>query len=109
MKRNKFIILFSYFLFLVMVGVVFADLGSAFSFSDLPFVLVFSVFFVFMIIQRGTSKIVFVSASYFLITMGLSYVRTGSSVITERLGEWFYLFFLVGILQYTKEAFKAHK
>ena len=40
--------------------------------------------------------------------MGLSYVKTGSGEVTERMGEWFYLFFLAGIIHYSKEAWSIH-
>ena len=108
MQRAKLLIIGSLCLIFIIAGIVLLDLAGTFSFSDLPFVLVFSVFFVFMLIQSGKSKVSIVISLYFLITMGLSYIQTGTSVITERLGEWFYLFFLVGILEYLKEAWSIH-
>lgn len=104
MQKPKLLVIFSLFLIPFIAGIVFLDLAGNFSFSDFPFALTFGTFFVFMLIQRGTSKASFVIALYFLITMGLSYLQSGTGQITERLGEWFYLFFLVGILQYIKEA-----
>jgi hypothetical protein len=57
-----------------------------------------------MLIQHRLSKLSFVIAVFFLISMGLSYTKTGPGVITERMGEWFYLFFIFGLIQYAKEA-----
>ncbi len=108
MQRPKLLIIGSLCLIFIMAGIVLLDLAGTFSYSDISFGLAFLIFFVFMIIQKGTSKVSFVIALYFLITMGLSYIQTGTSVITERLGEWFYLFFLVGILEYLKEAWSIN-
>ena len=104
MQRSRLLIIGSLCLIFIISGIVLLDLAGTFSFSDLPFALVFSLFLLFMLVQKGTSKVPFVIALYFLITMGLSYIQTGTGQITERLGEWFYLVFLVGVIQYAKEA-----
>lgn len=109
MRRPKLLIISSLCLIPIIAGIVLLDLAGTFSFSDIPFGLAFLIFSVFMLIQKGISRVSFVSSLYFLIAMGLSYVQTGSSIITERLGEWFYLFFLVGILQYIKELWTESK
>lgn len=103
-KRNKFAILFSLALIPLIFGILFVDLAGTFSYSDLPFVFAFSVYMLFVFIQGSTSKATFIMTLYLLIIMGLSYVQTGPGVITERFGEWFYLFFVFGLVQYTKEA-----
>lgn len=107
MQKPSLLIIVSLCLIPVIAGIVVLDLAGTFSFSDVPFGLAFLTFIVFVIIQKGTSKLPFVGALYFLITMGLSYVQTAASATTERLGEWFYLFFLLGILTYTKEAWST--
>lgn len=103
-KRNKFTILFSLALVPLIFGILFADLAGTFSYSDLPFVLAFVIYILFVVIQRSSSRGTFIMTLYLLILMGLSYVQTGPSAITERLGEWFYLFFAFGLVQYIKEA-----
>lgn len=80
------------------------DLATTFSYSDLPFVLAFVMYILFVVIQRSSSRGTFIMVLYLLILMGLSYVKTGPGAITERFGEWFYLFFVFGLIQYIKEA-----
>lgn len=102
-KRNKFVILFSLALVPLIFGILFVDLAGTFSYSDLPFVLAFAIYILFVVIQRSSSRATFVMTLYLLILMGLSYVQTGPDAITERFGEWFYLFLAFGLVQYTKE------
>lgn len=103
-KRNRFVVLFSLALIPLVAGILFADLAGTFSYSDLPFVLAFAIYILFVVIQRSSGWSSFIMTLYLLILMGLSYVQTGSGAITERFGEWFYLFFVFGLIQYTKEA-----
>ena len=103
-KRNKFAILFSFALIPIIFGILFVDLAGTFSYSDVPFVLAFVIYILFVIIQRSSSRGTFIMTLYLLILMGLSYVKTGPGAITERFGEWFYLFFVFGLIQYAKEA-----
>lgn len=86
-----------------------ADLAGFFNYTDLPFVIAFLFYFLFLYIQKGTSKISFGMALCFLIFMGLSYIPTGAGRITERMGEWLYLFLVAGLIQYTQEAWKSEK
>lgn len=103
MKRSKYI-LFSFFVLLMVFLTIIADFAGFFNYSDVPFVIAFLFYFLFLFIQKGTSKISFGIVLCFLVFMGLSYIPTGAGRITERMGEWFYLFFVVGLIQYVKEA-----
>jgi predicted membrane channel-forming protein YqfA (hemolysin III family) len=85
---------------------VFADLAGTFNFSDIPFAIVFLLYILFIIIQRTNSKAAFLVSLLFFILMGLSYIPTATGKITERLGEWFYLFFVFGLVQYTSESWR---
>lgn len=87
----------------VIAGVLFADIAVAFNYSDLPFLIAFVIYTVFILIQRSRSSLTFSIAMLLLIYMGLSYIPTGASRVTERFGEWFYLFFLFGLIQYAIE------
>jgi hypothetical protein len=106
MKNHKYLILISYVLLLTIFGLVFFDLAGAFSYSDMPFLIAFSLYFLFLFIQKNTSKISFVTVLFLLVFMGLSYIPTGAGRITERIGEWFYLFFVFGLVQYIRETFR---
>lgn len=104
MGKNKHLVLFSFLLGFVFMGIVFADLAGIFSFSDQAFLYGFLVYGIVVLMQRTTSKLSFFIVLSLLLWMGLSYIPTGPGKITERIGEWFYLFFLFGLLQYTHEA-----
>ena len=105
-KRRQSIILFSFLLIPVMFGLLFLDLAGIFMHSDFPFLLMFVIYGMYIIIQRSSSRTSFMMALYLLIIMGLSYIKTGPVIITERLGEWFYIFFIFGLLQ---NAFELRK
>lgn len=104
MKRTKGLIVFSFLLFSSIFGIIFIDLAGVFSFSDIPFFLSIILITFFFVIQRFSSKMPFLLSLYFLIIMGLSYIISGVGYITERLGEWFYIYFLIGLIQYTVES-----
>lgn len=99
MEKINYLIVFSYFLFLAIFGLVSLDLAGAFSYSDVPFLSAFLLYVLFLFIQKGGSKTSFTLALIFLVIMGFSYIPTGAGRITERIGEWFYLFFLFGLIQ----------
>ncbi len=103
MKRTKALTTISLFLIPLIIGVVFVDLSGTFSYSDLPFAIAFLLYITFVFLQRAKSRTAFIMSLFFLAWMGLSYVPTGASVLTERIGEWFYLFFVFGLIQYNKE------
>ena len=106
MKSPKYFILCSYALIPILFGLIFLDLSGVFNFSDIPFVTAFLLYMLFLMIQKGSSKLSFIMALFFLVFMGLSYIPTGPGRITERIGEWFYLFFVCGLIQYAKEAWQ---
>jgi hypothetical protein len=107
MRRNKWAIIFSLLLVPAAAAVVILDLAGVFGYSDLPFLLVFFPYFLFMFIQRTGSRCTFAVALCMLLYMGLSYVPTGAGPITERFGEWFYVFFVFGLIQYSREAWQG--
>lgn len=106
MKHRNKLIFPSLFLIPVIAGIILVDLAGTFNYSDLPFLFAFVVYIVFVLIQRSQSKLTFSITMLLLIYTGLSYIPTGPSVITERFGEWFYLFFFFGLVQYIKEVRK---
>ncbi len=103
MKRSSWLIVFSLFLISLTIAVVYADVAGTFSYSDIPFVLAFSLYMLFVVIQKSSCRASFLMALFLLLVVGLSYIPTGPSVVTERFGEWFYLFFVFGLIQYFKE------
>ncbi len=103
MKINKIKGLLSLFLLAVLFCIVFADMGGAFNYSDIPFALVFVVYLLHVFWERTHGKMAFALALFFLFWMGLSYIPTGAGQITERMGEWFYLFFVLGVIQSSLE------
>ncbi len=107
MKRNKVLILISLCIIPLIYCVVFADLGGTFAHGDIPFVIALLFYTMFVRIQNTQSKTTFTLTLFFLVWMGLSWVPTGAGIVTERIGEWFYLFFVIGLIQYMKESFQA--
>lgn len=103
MKNRNKIIFPSLFLVPLVAGIIFLDLAGTFNYSDLPFLFAFVIYFVFVFIQRVQSKATFSVALLLLIYMGLSYIPAGPSRVTERFGEWFFLFFVYGLIQYVKD------
>lgn len=86
----------------ILLTIIFLDIAGAFSHSDLPFL---AVFLTFSLGRKGT----FAFALFLLAWMGLSYIPTGAGAVTERIGEWFYLFFVFGLIQYGYEVFRLRK
>lgn len=100
--RNKCIFP-SLFFIPIIAGILCFDLTGAFNYTDSPFLITFLIYVVFVFIQQSQSKFTFSIAILLLIYTGLSYIPTNASLVTERFGEWFYLFFVFGIIQYTKD------
>jgi len=84
-------------------------MGGGFNYSDIPFVFVLIFYVLYVFFQRAGSRMTFALALFFLVWMGLSYVPTGAGRVTERIGEWFYLFFLFAIIQcgYENKKFRS--
>lgn len=99
-------ILLSFALIPLTASIVFGDLAGAFSYSDLPFVIAFVLYGIFHISQKIRSKTTFAISLFFLIWMGFSYIPTGAGVVTERIGEWLFLFFVYGLVQIHLELHK---
>lgn len=105
MKNRNKIIFPSLLLIPAMACVIYMDLAGTFGYTDLPFLLAFALYIVFVLIQQSQSRLTFVIAILLLIYTGLSYVPAGAAVLTERFGEWFYLYFVFGLIQYCRETF----
>jgi hypothetical protein len=102
MVKNKFIYI-SFFLVPCIAGILLLDLAGVFNYGDIPFVLAFILYGLFVIIQRSSSNVTFRIALTLLLYVCLSYIPSGASQITERFGEWFYLSFFFGLAQYIVE------
>lgn len=98
--------LLSLILIPVIFAIVFADFAGVFSQSDVPFVLALLLYFLFASVQKASSRLAFGFSLFFLVLMGLSYIPTGPSGITERMGEWFFVFFVLGLLRYGYEVYR---
>ncbi len=103
MKKNN-IKRFSVQFFLSILVIVIVDIMGVFSYSDMSFVITFLLYFWVIRSRRNTSRISFICALMLLFIMACFYVLTGAGKITERIGEWFYLFFVFGLIQYIKES-----
>lgn len=99
----------SSFIIPTIFGIVFADIAGLFSQTDLPFVLAFLLYLLFVFTQKSSSRVSFGFAMFFLIWMGLSYIPTGPSGVTERIGEWFFLSFVLGLLHYGYEVYRLRQ
>lgn len=109
MKRTRILTTISLCIIPLIFGVMFADLAGTFTYSDIPFAAVFVLYAVFVIVQLTKSKATFGIALFLLIWMTFSYIPTGAGRVTERIGEWFYLFFIFGLIQYTYEVYRLRK
>jgi hypothetical protein len=109
MKKNSWLTPVSLLLLPAALGIVIADVAGLFAFSDMPFALAFVLYGLFVITQKTKSNITVRLMLFFLVWMGFSYVPTGAGKITERIGEWFYLLFVFGLIQYAREAWKSAK
>jgi 2-polyprenyl-3-methyl-5-hydroxy-6-metoxy-1,4-benzoquinol methylase len=106
MKKNKTILL-SFFLLALVLVVIFADVAGAFGFRDISFMLALVGYILFISLQKVKSRATFTFSLFFLVWMCLSYIPTGASMITERIGEWFYIFFLLALTQSVMEYRKS--
>lgn len=109
MKKSKPLILLSLFTLFLIAIVVFADLAEVFRYSDLPFFIAFFLYGIVTLIQLSSSRTSFILSLLFLLYTGLSYIPTGPSRTTERFAEWFYLFFVFGLVQYGREVWRAQR
>lgn len=89
---------------ILIIPIVFADIAAFFSYSDAPFILGFLI-----ALKTIGRKTAFVFSFFLLLWMGFSYIPTGASAVTERIGEWFYLFFVYGLIQYAYEMYRLRK
>jgi len=109
MRKNNILILYSLFLIPLIAVVLFLDLSAVFNYSDTPFIIGFLLYGIIAIIQKSSSKMTFSLIFALLLYMGISYLPTGPSRTTERIGEWFYVFFVFGLIQYIQEVWFPKK
>jgi len=93
----------------IIVGIIAADLFYTFGNYDTPFVIAFSIYVLSVMVRRVSSRTAFTIALFFVVLMSYFYMRQGSVRLSERLGEWFYLFFISGLIHYGLELRKIEK
>ena len=96
MRNNHWIMTFS-----IVAGiccVIFLDLAGSFSFTDLPLAVVIGLYSFLAVTKLSSSRTAFGLSVFLLCLMGLSYIPTGEGVMTERMGEWFYVCFFMGLI-----------
>ncbi len=103
-KRHNLAIAISIMVTLFITGVIVADFFYKFGNGDLPFLLVFVPYTVLCVIQRKSSRLTFEIVLLLVLFMAYSYIVNGEFRLTERIGEWFYLFLVFGLVQYMREA-----
>lgn len=94
-------------LFVPMIGIVVADLLYKFGNYDTPFLLALCIYALFYFIQKSSSRLTFGIVLILVLCMAMSYIVFGEYRLTERIGEWFYLFFVFGLIQYIREAWQT--
>ncbi|MCX8009193.1 MAG: hypothetical protein N3A54_05865 [Patescibacteria group bacterium] len=93
----------------LIVIVFLLDMLYKFGNYDIPFIVVFLAYFMLIHFAKLTSKITFLIIISLTILMGYFYIQQGAFRLTERIGEWFYVFLIVGIVQYAYEVFVIKK
>jgi hypothetical protein len=106
MPKGKLRILLSLVIIAAIIITIIRDLMYLFGNYDTPFIVVFILFTALMYLLRLSSKVTFYIVLLFIVFMGNFYIQYGPIRITERSGEWFYLFFVFGLLQYIREAWR---
>lgn len=107
-KRNA-VLLLSALLPCIIAILIGADLMGKFGNSDTAFAAAMSLYILYTFRKRLPSSVTFSIVILFVIGMGISYMMQGSERLTERFGEWFYLFFLFGLVQYFYETWNNTK
>jgi hypothetical protein len=78
---------------IIILGIFLTDLKGWFLLSDLSFFLALIVYMLFL------RKWALAISLFFLAVMSYFFIRTGISNRVERVGEWFYIFFVIGVIQ----------
>lgn len=105
MNITKVHILLPLALLPIIFVVITLDLIGFFNYGDLPFLVGFTLYVLFVVTEHSGSRMTLCIALFLLLWMGLSYIPTGAGKVTERVGEWFYLFFVFGLVQYLRDAY----
>ncbi len=105
--KNTYLTVGSYVILPAIFILIFIDLAGAFLYNDVPFLLALILYGMFTVVHRSSSRLTLMLAVFILVWMGLSYVPTGAGTVTERIGEWFYIFCAAGLIQYLKEVYES--
>jgi EamA domain-containing membrane protein RarD len=92
-------------LFGVIAITILLDLKYKFGNFDTPFFLVFGIYLLATWVMKLTHRCTFIIDMILLLLMGVFYIYTGPVRLTERAGEWWFLFFVCGLVQYGWESF----
>ncbi len=90
----------------VIIGIMYTDLLYKFGNRDIPFILVLVLYTLFVRVGKFSSKITISVSCVLVICMGVAYAMQGPVRLTERIGEWFYLFFVFSLIQYIYEMYR---
>ncbi len=95
--------------FLIIFIIFILDMLYLFGNHDNPFIISAMLYIFLVMYKKISSKATFFFVLFFLFFMGASYIYRGPFRTTERIGEWFYIFFLIGMIQYAYESFFLYK
>lgn len=97
------------YLLAIILGVistfVYFDLRYAFGNYDTPFFIACGMYVFSIVLLRLTSRLTIGIVVLLITSMAIHYMLYGPVRLTERLGEWFFLFLCIGIVQYSFETF----
>lgn len=103
-KRNHVIFIGA---IMILGIIILADLFYKFGNYDTPFFFVFLILLLLLLKNLITSRSIFIVSFVLLLSMGTSYIQVGGARLTERLGEWFFIVFVFGLLASTIEYVKV--
>lgn len=99
--KNKIVSLLSIVSLLAITVVIVADLMYKFGNYDTAFVLAVGCYCLFSFLKKAGHVPAFIIVLVLLTILSLFYIQYGPVRITERTAEWLYIFFIVGLVQYT--------
>ncbi len=99
-KKNKLTTIIPIIFTVVAVAAFVLDLMYKFGNHDTPFIISLISTVLVLYIRKASYKYVFGLALAIVSCMGMAFVFFGSLRLTERLGEWFFLLFVLGLIHY---------
>lgn len=96
--ENKSSLMIRLFCILAIIIIISADLFYIFGNYDTPFYLVIILYFINIFIKKASSFLAFILVLFCVVSIGFSYNILGTVRFTERIGEWFYILLLLGLL-----------